>query len=364
MLVSFLVFWAAEAAARAIVFGERRRALWLPAMALAGSLAYGAGSAYVVSSSIGPGQDVVIVQGNAPLNVARDPGIAWLNLARLHDLTRGTPRPGALVVWPEGALPVYVPAGARSAADEPAFPWYGDGSTMLVGAFASDALGHRYNAAFLVDADGRVDRPYFKRVLIPFGESIPFSDVVPWLGRLNERAGVFTAGSESRVFDARMPGTGAVARALRVAPLICYEDTVPTLSREAVLGGANLLVNLTYDTWFGRTVAPDQHHLIAAFRAVENGRYLVRATNSGFSGVVDPLGRTVASVPPFTPGTATARVRLLSIATPYTRFIGDRPWWLLLGLALAGIASRRARAMAARATPHANRRGGSTPHPA
>src|SRR5206468_3659540 len=120
------------------------------------------------------------------------------------------------------------------------------------------------------------------------------------------------------------------------------------LSREAVRGGANLLVNLTYDTWFGRTVAPDQHHLIASFRAVENARYLVRATNSGLSAVVNPLGRTVASVPPFTPGTATAHVRLLSSLTPYTRFVGDRPWLLLLALALAGAASRRARAMTPR----------------
>ena len=75
---------------------------------------------------------------------------------------------------------------------------------------------------------------------------------------------------------------------VKAAPLICYEDTLPTLARQATRQGAQLLVNLTFDTWFGRTHAPYQHHLIAAFRAIENRRYLIRCTNSGYSAVVDP----------------------------------------------------------------------------
>ena len=93
---------------------------------------------------------------------------------------------------------------------------------------------------------------------------------------------------------------------LKVAPLVCYEDTVPALARKATLGGSELLVNITYDTWFGRSAAPHEHHLIAAFRAIENRRFLVRATNSGLSAVVDPLGRTIARLPVFSEGTLAA----------------------------------------------------------
>jgi apolipoprotein N-acyltransferase len=120
------------------------------------------------------------------------------------------------------------------------------------------------------------------------------------------------------------------ASTLKVSPLICYEDTVPALAREASRKGAELLINITSDSWFGRTLAPRQHHLIASFRAIENRRFLIRATNTGLSGVVDPLGRTIASIPPFAEGTATAQVTPLTYRGAYTNWIGDRPWWALL----------------------------------
>ena len=103
--------------------------------------------------------------------------------------------------------------------------------------------------------------------------------------------------------------------------------------RQATRKGATLLVNLTFDTWFGPTVAPYQHHLIAAFRAIENRRFLVRCTSSGYSAVVDPMGRTVASIPPFTAGTLSTKVRLIDEKTPYTAYLGESPWWLLLAAA-------------------------------
>src|SRR5262249_41460354 len=119
-----------------------------------------------------------------------------------------------------------------------------------------------------------------------------------------------------------------------------YEDTVPGLARAATRMGAELLVNLTSDSWFGRTLAPHQHHRIAAFRAIENRRFLVRATNTGLSAVVDPLGRTIARIPPFPEGTATARVSPLSDRSAYTDWVGDRPWWTLLAVSLVGAIRR------------------------
>jgi apolipoprotein N-acyltransferase len=237
-----------------------------------------------------------------------------------------------------------VPEAVGSAAREPLFPWGDDGTAFLIGSYAHDEAGRRYNAAFVVEPGGQIPRPYHKQILIPFGEAMPLASVFPWLNRLNSRAGVFTAGDETKVFDIPMRRPDGTSYRLAVAPLICYEDTVPSLARRATRRGAELLVNLTFDTWFGRTVAPDEHHLIASFRAIENRRYLVRATNSGISAVVDPLGRTIARIRPFTEGTATARVRLLGDRSLYTRFVGDTPWWMLLAAAAGTIAVRRYRA--------------------
>jgi apolipoprotein N-acyltransferase len=158
---------------------------------------------------------------------------------------------------------------------------------------------------------------------------------------MNERAGTFTAGTEVRVFDYPMRRREGQEYILKIAPLICYEDIVPWLAHKATRQGAQLLVNLTYDTWFGRTAAPYQHHAIAAFRAIENRRFLVRATNSGYSAVVDPLGRTIARIPTFTEGTVRASVSLLDYPSEYARYVGDRPWWLLLFGTLGLIVVRR-----------------------
>jgi apolipoprotein N-acyltransferase len=141
-----------------------------------------------------------------------------------------------------------------------------------------------------------------------------------------------------------MDREGRGAYTLKVSPLICYEDTVPAPARDAALAGAELLVNLTYDTWFGRSAAPHEHHLIAAFRAIENRRFLVRATNTGLSAVVDPLGRTIARLPPFTEGTVATRVVLLDYRSIYARFVRERPWWALLAVSLAVVIAGRRRA--------------------
>jgi apolipoprotein N-acyltransferase len=236
---------------------------------------------------------------------------------------------------------VFLPAELRSVRTDPYLPCFGDGSAFLIGTYAIDRNNKRYNTAFAVQPDGTVPPPYFKQVLIPFGEYMPFSTWFPWVKALNAQAGLFSAGSEVRVFEYAMHRSDGTAYPLKVSPLICYEDTVPSIARTAALKGAELLVNLTYDTWFGRSAAPFEHHLIAAFRAIENRRYLVRVTNNGLSAVVDPLGRTITRIPPFAEGTTTARVELLNYPSTYTQYVGERPWWGLLGVSLCVIAVRR-----------------------
>jgi apolipoprotein N-acyltransferase len=340
MLVSFLMFWVAEVIVRAVAFGEVRRAFLLPAAAFLGSLAYGAATVRTFDAPAARTQDVVLVQGDAALAARRDVGSARENLARLYALSRRAEIRDALIVWPEGAIPAYIPAdlGPAGGRDGASLPRFGDGSALLVGAYAFDQQLRRYNAAFAVHPDGVVPRPYFKRILIPFGERMPLASLVPRLKRLNARAGAFTAGRQARVFEYPMRRADGAAYALKVAPLICYEDTVPALSREAARGGAELLVNLTSDSWFGRSAALHQHHVIAAFRAIENRRFLVRSTTTGLSAVVDPLGRTIARIPAFSEGTVKVRVGLLGGESAYTGLVGDRPWWALLAASLAAMA--------------------------
>jgi apolipoprotein N-acyltransferase len=352
MLVSFVMFWLAEAGVRMLIEREWRPAFLLPIAAFALSLVYGASMMHALASPEGEKQEVVLVQGPPALTEKRDIESMWQNLARIFELSRQSARPASLIVWPEGAIPGYIPPDLGSVENEPYLPCLRDGSAFLVGGFAIDGQQKRYNTAFAVDADGNVPLPYFKQILIPFGEYMPFSSVFPWLNSLNDNAGLFTPGDEIKVFSYAMERPDGTRYVARAAPLICYEDTVPGPARDATLRGAELLVNLTYDTWFGRSAAPYQHHLIAIFRAIENRRFLVRSTYTGYSAVVSPLGKTVAHIPAFSEGTLTTQVTLMNYQSSYTNAIGERPWWGLLALCVGSIVvNKRKKAGAAMSGP-------------
>ena len=339
--VSFLMFWLAEVLVRVVVFREARNGFLVPVFLVVLAMAYGAAMMVTFRSPQGVPQEVVLVQGNATLAEKRDLASARQNLVRIFDLSTAAAHPDTLVVWPEGAVPAYIPATVGSVGQPSILPCLGNGSAFLVGSYSFLPDERRFNAAFAVYPDGEVPMPYFKRVLIPFGEYMPLASCFTGLQKLNAKAGVFSAGTEAKVFAYPMHRPDGTAYILNVSPLICYEDTLPFLARESVRKGAELLVNITSDSWFGRTLALHQHHLIAAFRAIENRRFLIRATNTGLSAVVNPLGKTVARIPPFSEGTATAQVRLLNYRSPFTNWIGDRPWWALLTLSIGMVVVRR-----------------------
>ena len=121
---------------------------------------------------------------------------------------------------------------------------------------------------------------------------------------------------------------------IKVSPLICYEDVIANPSRESTKLNAELLVNITNDGWFGDTVAPYQHNLIASFRAIENRRFLIRSTNTGLTAIINPVGQTVHKLAPFSEGTLLAKVHLMSYMTLYTLYIGDGFAWLIVVLTL------------------------------
>ncbi len=193
----------------------------------------------------------------------------------------------SLIVWPETAAPFF-------------FQDYGDmtreiiatvrkaGAWFLFGAPAYNVeMGKAsfLNSAYLLSPQGVTAGRYDKVHLVPFGEYVPLQRFVPFIGKLVVGAGDFRKGSSIEPLD--MGGN-------KIGVLICYEGIFPEISRKFRSKGAALLVNITNDAWYGETSAPYQHLTMAAFRAIENRVYMIRAANTGISAVVDPLGRIVS----------------------------------------------------------------------
>ena len=215
----------------------------------------------------------------------------------------------------------------------------GFSSTLLFGAITMqdrpDHPGEKdyFNSALLVRGDGRVLGRYDKNYLLIFGEYLPFADWFPFLRRWVPEAGDFKAGDTVEAFE---DGD------LRIGVMVCYEDIIPSFTRR--LGGKdpNVLVNLTNDAWFGKTAEPYLHLQLATFRAIENRLYLLRATNTGVSAIVDPVGRLVQQTRLDDPETLSAKIAILSGDTLYRR-IGDVFPWACCGLSVVLIAVARFR---------------------
>lgn len=243
--------------------------------------------------------------------------------------------PAQLVVLPETTLPLladYLPAGYL---DDLARSVRAVGGDVVLGVFTRDAEGHIYNAA--VSVGEAPSQQYAKRHLVPFGEYSP-----PFFGWFYRLAHI-PMSDQSRGAAAQPPL--ALGRQ-RVAVNICYEDVFGA----ELIGGlpqASIMLNLSNLAWYGDSWAQPQHLQIARARALETGRPMLRATNTGMTAVVMPDGEVAAVLPPFEQGVLNAEVRGYQGLTPYARW-GDRPALALALLAVAVAAVRGRRAAAAR----------------
>lgn len=291
-------------------------------------------------------QDGALLRAGAPLraaalqgNVRQDekwrPARSDAILETYLGQTRRAVAAGAgLVVWPESATP---------------FPLDRDGRGELVRAVARETGAHLlvgttevvreagtryYNAAYLIEPGaGSTAGVYRKQHLVPFGEYVPLRWALFFASPLVETVADFSAGTGPRVLPL---GGGLVGTA------ICYEIIYPGLVRELVLGGSELLTTVTNDAWYGRSAAPHQHFQQATMRAIEQGRFLVRAANTGISGVIDPYGRVLARSGLFEPAVVVEDVRLLGELTIYGR-IGDAPAYALAVVAALALGYGRRR---------------------
>jgi len=280
----------------------------------------------------GPTVRVAVVQGSTtgPLSASQvnepltreEQTHAMDTYARLT-LEAAKNRP-AITVWPESAVP-----GAPE--DD---PWVAArlsdiaqraNSWLVVGGPYQGKEGGLYNSAYLYSPTGNLVAHYEKVHLVPFGEYVPGRAWLPFLDRYHVRTSDFAAGSVHRLLQA-----GTIA----LGPMICFESTFPEISYGLVRRGAQALVIITNDAWFGRTAAAAQHRQIAVLRAAETGRWVLRGASTGISSIISPEGRIVAEAGLYKPAVLSAEITL---PKPGDRLAG---WgiafpWAALGLAVA-----------------------------
>jgi apolipoprotein N-acyltransferase len=242
-------------------------------------------------------QRAFLVQANVPQAVAFEPWDSRTQeplFARLDKLTLGAvpeQKAPALVVWPEmpahfyfhddGFTRPYVERLARQT-----------DSTFLIGAVTHVAGSHRQkalNSSILLAPSGKLISQYDKIHLVPFGEYVPWRERLAFAESLTAEVSDFTPGHRLVVSD--IPGG-------KLATIICYEAIFPDLVRRFVREGAGVLVNISNDGWFGTSAARHQHLLQSRMRAVENDRYLLRATNTGITALISPHGKIAEEIPP------------------------------------------------------------------
>jgi apolipoprotein N-acyltransferase len=251
----------------------------------------------------GPMQRVLLVQGNIPQDVKWDPAFQESTLATYERLSReGCQYQGTLVIWPESALPFLLQdepnysARVRALATELQ-------SCLITGSPAREndrGLTRYLNSAFLISPTGTILGRSDKLHLVPFGEYVPLSSLLPFVNKMVAGIGDFSPGK------APVP---LVTPGGKVGVLVCFEGVFPEVARAYVQRGAGLLVNITNDAWFGRSSAPYQHLSMTVFRAVENRVPLVRAANTGISSVIDSKGHIHGMTPLFEEATLGAEVR-------------------------------------------------------
>lgn len=327
---SFLLIWLNASLYGALFSGGSKRRSTRASLAFLGvvviaALIYGHVRLSMIAARIEAAPKLVLaaVQGNVDIQMKWDPAQMKSNLEAYRDLT-GKVQGVNLVIWPETAVEIWLPDESRRLPEEILPPLGPEISDFIFGvrSFRGDPRSadfEAFNSAFLSDRAGTLSSRYHKQVLLAFGEYIPFTHLLSKIPGVPALQGGFSKGEGPQVLT--------LSGGVRVAPLICYEDLMPPLARAFVKEkGAQLLVNLTNDAWYGRSAAPWQHARMAQWRAIETRRGLVRVTNTGLTAVIDAKGEILQTLPLFAPGVLTARVEIMEGETPYVRF-GDWFAW-------------------------------------
>jgi apolipoprotein N-acyltransferase len=304
---------------------EQRRRLSLLLLVVVGPWLLAASLDRIRWTEPGIPRTAALVQGNVNQATKWDPDNRLPIIERYRSLTE--PHWGAdLILWPEAAITVFEHQAEALLATLDA-RGREDGSSLVLGLPALRAYpGGEY--AFLNSARGlgMAEGRYVKRRLVPFGEYVPLEGVLRGLIQFFD-----LPMSHAESGDWRQPPLSLAGSPANMA--ICYEIVYPELVRDPV----DVLLTISNDTWFGDSIGPHQHLAIARMRAMENGRWLLRATNNGITAIIDDKGRIQASLPQFESGVLAGEYRIMTGRTPFNR-LGSWPLHALifvLGIALA-----------------------------
>ncbi len=227
---------------------------------------------------------------------------------------------GDLVIFPETAMPFLYNEHINTK-DLNAFVRKNK-VNLLFGAPARRIVDKKlelFNRAYLLDKNAKLLGSYDKEHLVPFGEYVPSWINLPFLKPLVQGVGSFIAGSKQLNLMIKPVSSQNNSDMLALGVLICYETIFPSLAQERVLKGANVLVNISNDAWFGKSSAPYQHLQMSVLRAVEQERYLARSTNTGISAIINPLGQIEVSGSLFMPEYVAGKVYGISERTIFNR---------------------------------------------
>jgi apolipoprotein N-acyltransferase len=318
--LSFLIVLA-NAALFGVIFGKSKKEFILAGIVIliiAGVLIYGVSRLRQIDTALQNVEEieVLLIQGNIDQSVKWNKTFQKGTVDIYEQLSlQQAPVEGGLIVWPETAVPFnYQDANEfKKRVNNISLrtkSWHIFGSTS----FEQSKMDiDYYNSAYLISPAGEIKGKYDKVHLVPYGEYVPLRDVFPFVKKLTAGIGDF--------------GTGIGFNPLsldnkKIGILICYEAILPFAARMYKARSADLLVSITNDAWFGTTSAPFQHFSMAIFRAVETRLYLVRAANTGISGIIDPTGKTIAKTNIFQADALKGYIEFVRIPTFYAAY-GD-----------------------------------------
>ncbi len=285
---------------------------------------------------------VAMVQGNVPQELKWLPEYRWPTLLSYQDLTRAH-WDADLIIWPEAAIPAFereLPAFFERL-DKAAIK---QNVAIITGVLDQDTKGRYFNNVISLGKNGTegysypAAQSYSKHHLLVFGEFVPFEELLRPLAPLfNLPMSSFTRGEKVQ--------PNLQAKNYQLAPAICYEIAFNEQVRESLTPDSDFILTLSNDTWFGRSIGPHQHLEIARMRALENGKPVLRATNTGLTAAINYQGKIIAQIPQFETKVLRAEVPTTKGQTPYTHF-GDKPlyFWIffsLIALALIKMAEKR-----------------------
>jgi apolipoprotein N-acyltransferase len=269
------------------------------------------------TSPSGAPLSVAAIQGNVAQSMKWDPAELNAQLALYRDLSFRS-KPVDLLIWPETAVPVlkesaegYLSMMGNFAAERK--------SALITGVPIREMVRHEKRFFNGITVVGEGDGTYLKQKLVPFGEYVPLQDVLRGL----------IAFFDLPMSDfARGPADQALlqAKGYQIAPFICYEVVYPDFAA-GLSARSDLLLTISNDTWFGTSIGPLQHLQMAQMRALEAGRWMIRATNNGVTGLINPFGQITEQIPQFEQGVLYGEVVPMHNLTPYLQY---RSWPLMI----------------------------------